>query len=142
MGALKRWLTHPVTIRVSQVVIGAIFAVAALAKLGDLHAFAEQVHNFRLLPLGLENLVAMMLPWVELVAGLALIFGIRARSGAWIAALLMAGFTVGVLLAMARGLDIECGCFGTADATRVGVVKVVENFSMMALAVVAGLRRR
>ena len=142
MDALKRFLSHPGTVRCSQILIGTLFATASLAKLGDLHSFAEQVHNFRMLPLGLENLVAMMLPWVELVAGLALIFGIQARSGARIAALLMAAFTVGVLVAMARGLDIECGCFGTGDATRVGFGKVAGNLAMLTLAVVAGLRRR
>ena len=50
--------------------------------------------------------------------------------------------TLAVLAALLRGLDIECGCFGTADASRVGVVKVLENFGMLALAVLASLRPR
>jgi len=142
MAAWKALLSHPRTVRVSQLLIGLIFVVAALAKLGDLHSFADQVHNFRLLPLVLVNRVAMTLPWVELVAGLALVSGVRARSGALIGATLLACFTVAVLVAMGRGLDFECGCFGTADGTRVGLVKVVQNVAMLVLALVGSIRPR
>lgn len=142
MAALKGLLRHPLTIRISQVLIGLVFVAAALAKLGDLHAFAEQVQNFRLLPLVLANRVAMTLPWVELIAGLAMIFGVRARSGAVVGATLMATFTVAVIAAMARGLDFECGCFGTADATRVGLLKVGQNVAMLVLALVGSIRPR
>jgi uncharacterized membrane protein YphA (DoxX/SURF4 family) len=142
MGALKQLLSHRLTIRVSQLLIGLVFVVAALAKLGDMQAFADQVYNFRLLPLMLVNRVALTLPWVELVAGLALVTGVRARSGAAIASMLMAAFTVAVLIAMARGLDFECGCFGTADSTRVGLVKVGQNVAMLILALVGSIRPR
>jgi uncharacterized membrane protein YphA (DoxX/SURF4 family) len=140
MEAIKRFLADNRTIRISQVLIGLLFAASSLAKLGDLHSFAEQVHNFKLLPVALDHLVAMTLPWIELVAALALLLGIRARSGSMVASALMVVFTLGVLIAMARGLDIECGCFGTADGTRVGLVKVLENSGMLALALVGSLR--
>ena len=66
-----------------------------------------------------------------------MILGFRARGAAWIVAALMAGFTLGVAVAMARGLDFACGCFGTADQTRVGAVKLVENVLMLAVAALA-----
>jgi len=136
MTRLKSFLTHRVTIRVAQVLIGVVMVWAALAKIQDLKTFALQVHNFRLLPLALENMVAMTLPWVELLAGLSLALGVVPRSGGWVTTVLLAVFTVGVIQAVARGLDFECGCFGTADSTRVGGVKIAQNFSML---VVAGL---
>lgn len=142
MSGLKSFLLDRRTVRASQILIGALFAVAALAKLGDLHAFAEQIHNFRLVPWGLENLAAMSLPWIELIAAMALVFGVRARAGGLVAATLVALFTLAVLIAMGRGLDIECGCFGTGDATRVGLLKVLENAAMLALALTASLRPR
>ena len=142
MQGLKLFLTHGRTIRVCQILIGLLFAAAALAKMGDLRAFAEEVHNFRMMPVAVENLVAMTLPWVELVAGLALLLGVRARSGGMVAAALMATFTLAVLIAMARGLNIECGCFGTADGTRVGMVKFLENAGMLALAAIGSLKAR
>ena len=142
MNGFREWLTHPVTVRVCRVATGLLFAVAALSKLGDLPAFAEQIHNFRFLPLFAENAVAMTLPWIELVAALALLLNVRPRAGAGVAAGLMAAFTLLVVVSMFRGLDVECGCFGTADASRVGIVKALQNLGMLALAVVAGLRRR
>jgi uncharacterized membrane protein YphA (DoxX/SURF4 family) len=142
MTGFKSFLTHPWTVRICQIAIGLLFAAAALAKLGDLHSFAEEIHNFKMLPVAIENIVAMTLPWIELVAALALILGVRARSGSLVAACMMAVFIVAVAVAMARGLDIECGCFGTADGTRVGFVKLLENSGMFALAAIGSLRSR
>ena len=142
MEALRRFLTSPRTIRVSQIAIGILMAWAGLAKIGDLRAFAEQLHNFRMIPIPIENLIAISLPWIELVAALALVFGIRARAGAILVALMLAAFTTAVSVAMVMGLDIECGCFGTHDATRVGWVKIGQNLLMLALAWVGSLRAR
>lgn len=122
--------------------IGVLLAWAGLAKIGDPQSFADQVHNFRILPVALENLAAMILPWIELTAAMALIVGVRSRAGAVLATVLLAVFTVAVLSAMARGLDIECGCFGKGDATRVGWAKVGQNLAMLALAAVGSLRAR
>lgn len=133
-------LRHPLSIRVCQIATGVVFAWAGLAKVGDPAAFAEQIHNFRLVPLFAENLVAMTLPWIEVVAALALLVGVRARDGAILAGASLGVFTLAVIAAVARGLDIECGCFGTADASRVGVTKIVQNLALIGVAVVASLR--
>jgi uncharacterized membrane protein YphA (DoxX/SURF4 family) len=135
-------LTSTPVRRGAQIILGLLFLVASLAKLVDVTSLASQVHNFHLLPFWSEHLVAMTLPWIEFVAGLALVLGIRARAGAWLVGVLLAGFTVGIVLAMARGLNFECGCFGTADGTRVGWTKLGENLGMLALAVVGSLRPR
>lgn len=134
MEALLRALRHPGAVRGAQIVLGLLFGWAALAKILDLPAFALQVHNFRLLPVSWENLVAMLLPWVELMAALALVLGVRPRAGAFVSGVLLAVFTLGVASAMARGLDFECGCFGKASATRVGWGKLGQNVGMLLLA--------
>jgi len=140
MDGIKRFVRHRVTIRVCQIAIGAIFLVAALPKIGDVSAFAKQVHNYRMLPIALENLFAMTLPWIELVAGLALVLGIRARAGATLSAGLMVVFLVAIAQAVARGLDIDCGCFGTSDASQVGIKRLAEDVLFLALATVGSLR--
>lgn len=129
-----------VLIRMCQVAIGILLAWAALAKLGDLPAFAQEIHNFRIVPVSIENLVAMVLPWVELVTALFLVLGVAPRSGALVATGLLAVFTVAVGAAIARGLDIKCGCFGTSDASRVGLAKLLENLLLLAVAVAGTLR--
>lgn len=142
MDGLKRFVTHRWTVRVCQIVVGLVLIAAALPKIGDMHSFAAQVHNYRMVPVPLENLLAMVLPWVELVAGLSLVLGVRARAGAVVATLLMATFIVAVGAAFARGLDIDCGCFGTADAAQVGLAKLAEDAVYLALCGVALLRPR
>ena len=142
MSPLLEKLRHPWIVRTAQVLIGLVFIAAALPKIGDPQSFAAAVHNFRLLPLALENLVALSLPWVELVAGLALVFGLRARAGGLLVSLMMVVFTLAVGIALARGLDVECGCFGTADGSRVGAQKLLENAGLTVLAILGTLRPR
>jgi uncharacterized membrane protein YphA (DoxX/SURF4 family) len=139
MGAVRLFLTHPWTVRACQVVTGIVFLWAALPKIGDPQLFAVHVHNFRLVPVAAENLVAMTLPWIELVAALSLVLGIRSRSGAFVSLALLVVFTAAVGAAVARGLDIECGCFGTDDGSVVGATKLLVNAGLVAVAAIAAL---
>ena len=125
-----------------QLVIGLLFLASALSKIGEAGAFARQIHYYRLVPLGLENLLAIILPWIELTTALAILLRLQPRAGAAVGAGLMALFTVVVAAAVTRGLDIECGCFGTADATRVGVAKLLENLGLVAVALLGCQRPR
>ena len=142
MDALVRLLRNPVVVRVAGLLIGITFVAAALAKVGDPGAFSAQIHNFRLAPIWSENLLAVTLPWIELVVGLALILGMRSRAAGWLVSALMVLFTVAVGQAALRGLDIQCGCFGTGDATEVGVKKLAENIGLTLLALISALRPR
>ena len=137
MQTLRGFLAHRWTIGACRIGIALVFGLAGLAKIGDPAAFAADIHNFRLVPVPLENLVAITLPWIELLAALALVAGVRSRSAAILTAILMGVFTVAVALAAIRGLDIECGCFGTADATRVGARKLIENTLLTGVALIA-----
>ena len=128
--------------RGAQVLLGLLFLYAALGKLVDVAALATEVHNFRLVPLWSEHLVAMTLPWIELLAGLALVLGVSPRAGAWVAGALLAVFTAGGGRGDGRGLDFECGCFGLGHATRVGWAKLAENVGMIVLAALGSKRPR
>lgn len=139
-GGIVDLLRRPSVVRVAQVAIGAIFVAAALAKIPDLPTFAKQVAAYDLAPTALVHLVAMTLPWVEVVAGLALILGVRPRAGGVVALLSMAFFTAAVASAWSRGLSIDCGCFGKALPEPIGLGKVLENLVMTALAAIAVLR--
>ena len=125
-----------------RILVGLVMLAAALGKIGDPATFASQIHHFRLIPVAGENLLAMTLPWIELLAGLGLTLSVRPRSAAWLSTAMMVVFTIAVGAALARKLDIECGCFGTADATRVGMKKLLEDLALTAAAVVASLRAR
>jgi len=141
MRAVWGWLASPAVMFVTRMTIGLVFVVAALAKIGDLPWFAQQVHNFHLAPAWAENVLAMSLPWIELLAGLALVLGTQPRAGAALAFVLMFVFTVAVAIAWARGLDFRCGCFGKAGASTIGAAKFFENVGLTLLAGLA-MRRR
>ena len=145
MSALRTIVLHPTARRAAQILAGLIFLAAALPKIADLHGFAGSVHNFRLdavFPMAATNLLAMTIPWIELVAGLALVSGVRPRAGAIVYTMLLTVFTIGVIQALARGLSFDCGCFGRTGAATIGAKKVVENLAMIAVGVIAAVERR
>lgn len=137
-----RFAPPALVVRVAQIAIGLVFLTAALGKIGDPAYFAQQVHNYRIAPVWTEHLVAILLPWIELLAGLALVLGMRARAGAVITLSLMLFFTFAVGAAWARGLDFHCGCFGKANAQSIGAAKFAENVGLSVLALLAFLRPR
>jgi uncharacterized membrane protein YphA (DoxX/SURF4 family) len=141
---MKPWvalLTHPWVVFTCQIAIGLALLVSGLAKIGDAATFARQIHYYRMVPFGLENLLAITLPWIELVTALAILSRARPRAGAVVGVGLMTLFVVVVGVAVARNLDIECGCFGTSDATRVGSAKLLENLGLLAMAIVGSVKR-
>lgn len=120
---------------------GLVFIWAALAKIADLSGFANDVHNFRLLPLALENVFAMTIPWIELVAGVALIMNVAPRSGLLVLGVLLVVFMGAILLAIIRNLDIDCGCFGTSDASKTGWTTLIRDVAFLVLAILGWPRR-
>ncbi len=97
----------------ARVVFGGLFVVASLDKILHPRAFAEIVYNYHLLPDALVNATAILLPWVELTAGLLLAFGRLALGASVVLCGLMAVFLAALGFNLARGLDVACGCFST-----------------------------
>jgi uncharacterized membrane protein YphA (DoxX/SURF4 family) len=112
---VKRLLAHPwLTIRV-QLALGAIFVVAALPKIADPPSFAHMIYNYRLVPSSLINLSALVMPWVELLAGLALILGLWKAAARTVIGILLAIFIIAISINLGRDNAIDCGCFNVAD---------------------------
>lgn len=113
---VREALTHPwLTIRV-QLALGAIFVAAALPKLTDPPSFAHMVYNYRLVPGGLINISALVMPWVEILIGLALILGVWVRPARWIIATMLVVFIVAIGINLLRNNAIDCGCFDVSAA--------------------------
>ena len=70
------------------------------------------VRAYEMLPVSLANIVGIILPFFEIALGLLLIVGAATRISATLATLLMFVFVIGISQAWARGLSIDCGCFG------------------------------
>lgn len=113
-GALgSSWLTTRV-----QFVLAAVFVVAGFGKIADPPGFAHEIHNYGLLPGAAVNVLALALPWLEVVCGLALFLGLARRSAARILGALLVVFTIAISINLVRGRPVDCGCFGTSKVAR------------------------
>ncbi len=95
-----------------RVVLGAVLVIAGGLKITNLPAAALAVHAYRLLPYEVGEAVGYALPIIEVAIGILLLIGLFTRPAALVAGVLMAAFVVGIASAWARGLSIDCGCFG------------------------------
>lgn len=128
-------VTRSITL-VARLVIGAVFITAALDKIIAPDAFAKNILNYLIVPTPFINLMALVLPWLELMCGIALVLGLWVRTGAAITGALLVVFIGAVASAMLQGLDINCGCFSQdGEGTKVGWPKVLENTGLTVLAV-------
>ena len=112
------WLAHPwLTVRV-QIALGVIFIAAALPKVLDPPSFAHMIYNYRLIPGPLVNLMALVMPWFELLCGVALVLGIWRRTSALFVGALLGVFIVAISINLARNNPVNCGCFDVTSATK------------------------
>jgi putative oxidoreductase len=110
----RSFLLHPHWGLILRLVLGAVFAFASTDKILNPSLFARSVMDYRLLPLSLVIPLAVLLPWTELIAGVLLIVGWLRRGSAAVILILLAVFMVAIASALARGIDIACGCFSTS----------------------------
>lgn len=113
--------------------VGGVFLFACWDKLLHPAAFAQAVDHYHLVPYALLHPFAHGLPVLELVIGLALVLGIARRGAALLAAVLTLVFMIAIASALARGLDISCGCFHTDGGHAVGVSLLVRDLVLLAL---------
>jgi uncharacterized membrane protein YphA (DoxX/SURF4 family) len=108
-----------------RIVLGAIFLYAGVLKAADTAAFAGSIAAYRLLPYFGNFLAASIIPWVEIFCGILLVTGWKARTGATLTILLNLMFIVAMALAVARGLEIDCGCFrqGAKDPPLYAIIR-------------------
>jgi uncharacterized membrane protein YphA (DoxX/SURF4 family) len=103
-----------------RLVLGGVWLFAGLSKITDLDASVRAVRAYRLLPEVAAQVVGAGLPVVEVLLGIVLLVGAGVRAGAAISALFMVAFLIGIGSAWARGLQIDCGCFGSGGQLAAG----------------------
>jgi len=100
---------------ISRLILGGAFIYAAWDKILHPDQFAQIVLNYKLMPDMTINLLAIFLPWLEMIAGLFLVLGIFPKESAGIFAGLLLVFIFAIGFNLARGLDFNCGCFSTSS---------------------------
>lgn len=96
----------------ARLVTGGVWIVAGALKLPDPSGSVRAVRAYDLLPESIVSTVGYALPVVEVVIGVCLVLGLLTRAMGVLSALLLIAFVVGISAAWARGLSIDCGCFG------------------------------
>lgn len=97
---------------VARLILGGVLLAAGLLKFRHLDKSQMAVRAYELLPIFVANILGIVLPFVEIGIGILLILGAAIRISAISGALLMIIFIIGIAQAWARGLSIDCGCFG------------------------------
>ena len=115
---------------VFRLVLGGLFVYAGIVKVLDPLDFAQDIRNYRLVGQALSFLAAVVLPWLEILAGVALAAGVWKRASALIITGLLVFFILLTLFTIARGLDVECGCFG-ALSRKSGFGVILEDLGML-----------
>ena len=118
-----------------RMILGIIFFYAGLIKVMDPQGFALVVYNYHILPGFLINLTALILPWIEVIVGAALILGILVPGASLIVSSLLIVFLCAIAAALIRGLDVSCGCFNTSqDADPLTWMYLVRDTVLLAMA--------
>ena len=120
--------------------LGIIFVYASYEKILDPVGFSKNIHNFHITPVSVENLAALIIPWLELIIGVFLIFGLFLEGTTSIIIALLIFFIIILSQAIYRGIDIHCGCFkieadiGTTDF-RIELIKhIFEDIIFLGMA--------
>ena len=117
---------YPIFILITRILLGLIFIIASIDKIIDPAGFARDISNYHFVPFGLENIIAIILPWLELFIGLGLILGIMVDGASVISGILLILFIILIFQATIRGFNIDCGC-GLKDGEIVGWRKIFED---------------
>jgi uncharacterized membrane protein YphA (DoxX/SURF4 family) len=107
-----RWRIDGPAGLLARLVVGGVWLLAGLLKLPDPAENVRAVRAYRLLPEAVVPTVGHLLPVLEVMVGMCLLLGLLTRVTAALSVLMLATFVVGIASAWARGLSIDCGCFG------------------------------
>ena len=117
---------NPYLILLIRCLLGLVFLYASYDKILDPGKFARDIANYHIVPFGLENSIAIILPWLELLIGAGIILGIFLDGSVVLSGSFLILFIFMIFQAMMRGFNIECGC-GLKEGEMVGWTKILEN---------------
>ena len=123
-----------------RLVVGGVWIWAGLAKLTDPLGSVRAVQAYELLPASVAEAVGYSLPAIEVVVGIALVLGVMSRGAAVISSVLFVGFVIGIASVWARGIEIDCGCFGGGgydpDASSQYPIEIARDVALLGASIV------
>ncbi len=132
--ALLPWNTT-----LDRVIVGGVLFAAGALKAHNSAEARMAVQAYRILPARVAAILGYTLPWVEMAIALLLILGVAVKGSALLSALLMGIFIIAISQAWARGLSIDCGCFGGGGTVAAGHTKYVQEIARdLGILIIAG----
>ncbi|MBN2339839.1 MAG: DoxX family membrane protein [Deltaproteobacteria bacterium] len=128
-----RWLALP-----ARLYLGGVFIWASLHKIALPETFALDVATYNIVPLYLINLMAICLPWIEIISGAMMVAGYKSRASAWMITGMMVMFLTALLIALSNGLDMSCGCFASStmeEGDAISTATVFRDVSWLVLGI-------
>jgi uncharacterized membrane protein YphA (DoxX/SURF4 family) len=119
---LQPWVTL-----FARLLLGVVLLLAGYLKAQSPSKAQMAVRAYRLLPVSIANLFGLVLPWLEIGAGILLIVGIAVRYSSLFGGALMLLFVGAISQAWVRGLSIDCGCFGGGGEVAAGQTKYLQE---------------
>tara|TARA_B100001029_G_scaffold177669_1_gene182767 strand:+ start:491 stop:943 length:453 start_codon:yes stop_codon:yes gene_type:complete len=131
-----------------RLIVGMIFIYASYDKIINPIDFSDNIHNYHITPIFVENLAALIIPWVELIVGISLILGVFLDGAVSITIALLIFFIFILSQAVFRGIDVHCGCFkseadiGTTDLRMELIKRIIEDFILLGMSIAIKLRNK
>ena len=133
-----------------RLILGIVFIYASYSKILDPAAFSKNIHNYHITDnfIWIENLIALFLPWLELIVGIFLIFGVFLEGATSITIGMLIFFIIILSQAVFRGIDVHCGCFkatadeGVTDFRMELIKRIGEDFVYLGMAVIIKLKNK
>jgi hypothetical protein len=111
----------------ARLILGGVLFAAGYLKVGKDDESQMAVRAYEMLPIPIANMLGLILPFIEVVIGALLILGALTRVMAALGGFTMIVFIIAIAQAWARGLNIDCGCFGGGGAVEPGQTKYLQE---------------
>ena len=131
MNRIEKVLSNKYVVFAARIILGVVFIYASLEKIQNPGGFAQAIYNYRMVPDSLINIMAIVLPWLELICGILIIIGVFVRGSALLIGAMLAVFIIALSSALMRGLDISCGCFTLEGGRSIASKTLVEDIFLI-----------
>ena len=114
---MKRIIKNNYVVLLARILLGLVFIYASLDKIINPIEFSNSIDNYHITPTVLNNIFGLIIPWIELVLGVCLLFGVFLDGAVFISIILLYWFIFIISQAIFRGIDLHCGCFSNENIT-------------------------
>ena len=146
---MKSFIYNKKIVLICRFVLGVVFIYASIEKIANPAEFSNAIDNYHIIPPQLSNLAALLIPWVEFFIGFCFIFGVFLDGASILSIVLMIWFIFIITQALARGIDLHCGCFDLADKNvndpnvKLKMIKrIVEDLLFLAMSFIVKNRKK